>query len=104
MKDGWIEAIRQIASPNYDARPGGVAVTLIVIHSISLPPGQFESGMVEDFFANKLPSGVHPYLDELLEVKVSAHFFVGRSGEITQFVSINNRAWHAGLSTLERTG
>ena len=99
MKDGWIETIRQIASPNHDVRPEGIVVKLIVIHSISLPPGQFESGMVEKFFTNKLPSGAHPYIDELLEVKVSAHFFVGRSGEITQFVSINNRAWHAGLST-----
>ncbi|MDG2302619.1 MAG: 1,6-anhydro-N-acetylmuramyl-L-alanine amidase AmpD [Gammaproteobacteria bacterium] len=99
LKDGWVETIRNIASPNHDVRPEAIIVTLIVIHSISLPPGQFESGMVENFFTNKLPAGAHPYIDELLEVKVSAHFFVGRSGEITQFVSINNRAWHAGLST-----
>ena len=98
IKGGWIEKIRQVASPNCDTRPHGIPITLIVIHSISLPPGQFQSGMVENFFVNKLPSGVHPYFDELLEMKVSAHFFIGRSGELTQFVSINDRAWHAGLS------
>ena len=88
-----------MASPNFDSRPDDIPIRLIVIHSISLPPGQFCSGLIEKFFTNELPSDIHPYLDELLDVKVSAHFLIERSGEVIQFVSINDRAWHAGLSS-----
>ncbi len=93
----WIEAGRR-ASPNFDARADGAAIELVVLHHISLPAGQFDGDAVVDFFENRLHVAHYPQLAELTDVKVSAHFFVRRGGAILQFVSCDDRAWHAGVS------
>ena len=99
---GWCAQAVQQPSPNFDARPDGVDISLIVIHNISLPPGQFGTGMVEDLFTNQLPIDAHPYFKDLEGLKVSAHFFISREGAITQFVSCKDRAWHAGISEFKK--
>lgn len=85
-------------SPNFGARPAGERITLAVVHSISLPPGQYGGDAVERFFTNRLDPDAHPYFDGLRGVQVSAHFFVRRDGRVLQFVSCDERAWHAGVS------
>ncbi len=97
-RDGWWQGARAIASPNVDARPGGVDVSLVVVHSISLPPGQYGGDDVQALFTNRLNIDAHPYFEALRDVKVSAHFFVRRNGDVVQFASCNARAWHAGRS------
>ena len=97
-EDGWLEGIRRAPSPNCDARPDDSDIRLLVIHNISLPPGEFGSGLVEPFFCNRLDTSCHPALEELCGVEVSAHFFIDRAGDVTQFVSVHDRAWHAGES------
>jgi N-acetyl-anhydromuramoyl-L-alanine amidase len=102
---GVIPQFRQVASPNCDERPAGVAIDLIVIHNISLPPGAFGGDAIERLFTNTLDCGSHPYYDKLREVRVSAHFLLRRDGSATQFVACNRRAWHAGESSWRgRTG
>jgi AmpD protein len=99
---GWLlhrPGVRHAPSPNFDTRPRNAAVTLLVLHNISLPPGQFGGTEVVDFFQNCLNYNSHPWLDRLRELKVSAHFFVRRTGEIVQLVSTCQRAWHAGVSS-----
>jgi AmpD protein len=97
-QDGWCaEAVRE-PSPNFDARPEGVALDLLVIHNISLPPGQFGGPYIADLFRNRLDFDAHPYFDQLRSLRVSAHFLIRRDGEVLQFVSANDRAWHAGAS------
>lgn len=88
-----------ICSPNRDARPGGTCPTLVVIHAISLPPGQFGGDAVIRLFTNTLDPVDHPYYATIASLRVSAHFFVGRDGTLLQFVSCNERAWHAGVSS-----
>jgi len=97
-QSGWWRHARRVPSPNFGARPTGEPVTLAVIHSISLPPGQYGGGDVERFFTNRLDHGAHPYYEDLRGVQVSAHFFVRRDGDVLQFVSCDARAWHAGVS------
>ncbi len=97
--DGWILGVRQVPSPNCDNRPDDEEVSLIVIHSISLPPGVFLGDAVERLFTNRLDSSEHPYYATLEGLKVSAHFFVRRTGEVLQFVPLHMRAWHAGVSS-----
>lgn len=97
---GWLNGAKHIPSPNFNARPSN-EVSLLVIHNISLPPGQFATGMVEALFTNTLPIDAHPYFSQLEGLKVSAHFFIERDGEIKQFVSCNDRAWHAGISCFQ---
>lgn len=91
--------ITEILSPNYDYRPFGTIIDLVVIHAISLPPGKFGSGRVQDFFTNVLDFDEHPYFSGLKELKVSAHYFIERSGRIIRFVADKHRAWHAGVSS-----
>ena len=98
LLDGWLDGVPVIKSPNFDARPLGVFPELIVIHAISLPPGKFGTNLVECLFTNKLPDDLDPNINELRGMKVSAHFYIDRSGHITQFVSTICRAWHAGVS------
>lgn len=86
-------------SPNFGARPAGEAVTLAIVHSISLPPGQYGSDAVRRFFTNRLDTREHPYYGRLVGVRVSSHFFVRRDGAVIQFVSCDDRAWHAGPSS-----
>ena len=88
----------QVASPNSDARPEAGPIDTLVIHSISLPPGKFGGGGIEQLFCNKLNPDEHPYYREIQGLKVSAHVLIRRDGQLVQFVSLNGRAWHAGLS------
>ena len=96
---GWASGIRKIASPNCDARPRGTAIELLVIHNISLPPGEFGGAAIAQLFSNTLDMKSHPYYAQLAGLKVSAHFFIRRNGEIIQFVPCGKRAWHAGASS-----
>ncbi len=95
---GWLGGVRHEPSPNSDARPPAV-VDLLVIHNISLPPGEFGSGDVFALFGNRLDAARHPFYREIAGLRVSAHFVVERDGRITQCVSILDRAWHAGVSS-----
>lgn len=95
---GWFSGVNRVASPNFDASPPQTPICLLVIHSISLPPNEFSGRGVEQLFTNTLNPEEHPYYEQLRGVKVSAHFFIRRNGEIIQYVSCNNRAWHAGAS------
>jgi N-acetyl-anhydromuramoyl-L-alanine amidase len=96
--DGWLSGVERIDSPNHDARPADAVITLIVIHAISLPPGQFSGNAVTELFTNRLDPQTHPYFASIAAQRVSAHFFIRRDGDITQFVSCGQRAWHAGAS------
>ncbi len=96
---GWHAAARCIASPNCDARPPDGAITLLVIHNISLPPGEFGGPGVEQLFTNCLNPAAHPYYATIHALRVSAHFFIRRDGELLQFVPCGQRAWHAGASS-----
>ena len=90
--------IIDIPSPNYDDRPSGTAIDLVVIHAISLPPGKFGTGRVIDFFTNSLDPKDDPYFSEIAALKVSSHYFIDRQGQIIRFVADEKRAWHAGIS------
>jgi AmpD protein len=90
---------RQIVSPNFDSRPPGVEADLIVVHGISLPPGEFGGPWIERLFTNTLPPDLHPYFAEIEDLRVSSHLLVARDGEVTQFVKFTDRAWHAGQSS-----
>jgi N-acetyl-anhydromuramoyl-L-alanine amidase len=95
---------RHIDSPNFDARPPGMQPELIVVHGISLPPGEFGGPWIDDLFMNNLDPAGHPYFAEIAGRKVSAHYLVRRSGELVQYVSCNDRAWHAGTSSYQGRG
>jgi len=96
--DGWCDGAQHLPSPNCDARAAGTAIDLLVIHNISLPPGQFGGPYIADLFANRLDCDAHPYFDQLRLLRVFAHFLIRRDGSVLQFVSANDRAWHAGAS------
>jgi len=96
---GLVEGVRYIASPNCDERPPGSAIELLIIHHISLPPGEFGGSGIVEFFTNRLDPEAHPYFASIAEVKVSAHFLVRRDGGLIQFVPCAKRAWHAGDSS-----
>ncbi|MES0372331.1 MAG: 1,6-anhydro-N-acetylmuramyl-L-alanine amidase AmpD [Mariprofundaceae bacterium] len=93
--------MKRLPSPHFNERPDSSAVDLIVLHAISLPPGEFESNHIADFFMGKLDCNQHPDFSGLEGVRVSAHFVVDRKGKIIQFVPISRRAWHAGKSSWE---
>jgi len=97
----YYPSARKISSPNFDDRPANMDISLLVIHSISLPPGQFGTGCVQDFFQNRLDVSAHPYFEGIANLRVSAHCLIERGGEITQFVPFNKRAWHAGVSSFQ---
>lgn len=97
--DGFARGARQVVSPNCDERPPGCATTLLVLHSISLPPGQYGGDAIERLFTNRLDPAAHPAFGEPAALRVSAHFLVRRDGELVQFVPVQRRAWHAGLSS-----
>ncbi|MDF2529688.1 MAG: N-acetyl-anhydromuranmyl-L-alanine amidase [Gammaproteobacteria bacterium] len=98
-KQGWVEGIRHCPSPFFNKRPANCNIDLLVIHNISLPPGQFGGPEIEDFFQGKLDHSKHPYFETIKGMEVSAHFVIKRTGEMIQFVSVNDRAWHAGKSS-----
>lgn len=95
---GLLEGARYIPSPNWDERPPGAAIELLVVHAISLPPGEFGGEGVIELFTNRLDPATHPYYGAIRDLKVSAHFFIRRNGELIQFVPCGKRAWHAGAS------
>lgn len=97
-EQGWAKQALHMPSPNFDERAEGVAIDLLVVHNISLPPGQFGGPYIGDLFLNRLDYEAHPYFDQLRSLRVSAHFLIRRNGQIIQFVSARNRAWHAGVS------
>ena len=92
---------RQVDSPNFDARPAGVQPDLIVVHGISLPPDEYGGPWIDDLFTNQLDPAAHPYFAEIAGRKVSSHYLIRRTGELVQYVSCNDRAWHAGVSVYE---
>jgi AmpD protein len=96
---GVLEGAVQLASPNFDERPEGASITLLVVHNISLPPGEFGGDAVVRLFTNSLDFSAHPYYETLRGMKVSAHFLIRRDGELIQLVPCAGRAWHAGASS-----
>jgi len=101
IESGVVGGALQVPSPNFNGRPENESVSLLVLHNISLPPAQFGGGYVERFFQNQLPVDDHPYFEEIKALQVSAHLFIARDGAVTQFVNLNARAWHAGLSQFD---
>lgn len=101
LANGLMGGVEQIASPNCDARPLGVDADLIVVHGISLPPGEFGGRWIDRLFTNTLPPEFHPYFAEVSSLRVSSHLVVRRDGAITQFVKFTERAWHAGKSSFD---
>ena len=104
VEDGILDAAEWIASPNFGKRPANQTINLLVIHNISLPPDQFGGGHIEKFFLNKLEPDVHPYFKTIHDLQVSAHLLIERTGRVIQFVNLNDRAWHAGLSCFKEQG
>lgn len=102
--NGWLKGIHHTPSPNCDERPDPEDIDLLVIHSISLPPGVFGGDEVEAFFQNRLDCEAHPYFREIANLQVSSHLFIRRDGHAQQFVPLNRRAWHAGLSCFDGRG
>ena len=100
IDQGVLQGVRLLPSPNFNERPEG-EISLLVIHNISLPPGQFGSAFIEQLFTNKLDWDAHPYFQQIRGIEVSAHLLIDRAGEITQFVPFDKRAWHAGQSCFE---
>src|SRR5205814_4022942 len=90
---------RIVDSPNQDERPAGTEISLLVVHAISLPPGEFGGDAIERLFTNRLDAAAHPYFREIAGLKVSSHFLIRRDGELVQFVPVGRRAWHAGVSS-----
>ncbi len=99
--EGWLVPARHLLSPNHNQREADADISLLVIHNISLPPGQFGTGCVQDFFCNQLEISAHTFFSEIEHLKVSAHFLIDRHGDVTQFVPTTARAWHAGVSCFE---
>ena len=100
-KRQWLQGVLRLLSPNCNDRPAGTTIDLLVIHAISLPPGKFGDGYVQQLFCNTLPPRAHPDFVDIADLRVSAHLFIDRSGEVTQFVPFQKRAWHAGSSSFD---
>lgn len=98
LEHGWVMPARHLPSPNYDQRAAG-PVELLVVHNISLPPSQYGGPGIEQLFTNCLDAAEHPYYAGIAHLRVSAHFLIRRTGELVQFVSCDERAWHAGVSS-----
>jgi len=99
LQDHWVVQARHCPSPNYNERPQTDDIGLIVIHNISLPPGQFGGCHIDELFSNCLDPHAHPYFTEIAGLKVSSHFLIRRDGELVQYVPCDRRAWHAGQSS-----
>ncbi len=95
---GWLKDIRRVPSPNCDERPAGTDISLIVVHGISVPPGEYGGPWIDQMFTNRLDPTVHPHFIEIKEQRVSAHVLIRRDGELVQYVAFPARAWHAGPS------
>lgn len=98
---GLLERVRYLPSAHCDDRPSDASIDLIVVHGISLPEGEFGSGMIEKFFCGQLDVSYHPFFETIAALTVSAHLLIDRLGNVTQFVPFHKRAWHAGVSCFE---
>jgi len=96
---GWLDRVERVPSPNFDARPPGCEPSLIVVHGISLPPGEFGGPWIDRLFTNSLPADAHAYFAEIAHLRVSAHALIRRDGALRQYVPFTARAWHAGESS-----
>ncbi|WP_435382725.1 1,6-anhydro-N-acetylmuramyl-L-alanine amidase AmpD [Crenobacter oryzisoli] len=96
--DGRLVGVTQCVSPNCDARPGGEPPTLLVVHNISLPPFEYGGDAIERLFTNRIDPSASPFFASIAQLRVSSHFLIRRDGELMQFVSVFDRAWHAGVS------
>ncbi|MGH1595212.1 1,6-anhydro-N-acetylmuramyl-L-alanine amidase AmpD [Yersinia proxima] len=99
LDNGWISGVKRVVSPHCDQRPEGEAPSLLVIHNISLPPGEFGGSYIDQLFTGTLNADEHPYFADIVHLRVSAHCLIRRDGEIIQYVPFDKRAWHAGVST-----
>ena len=100
LENGWLLGARQLLSPHQNERPNG-EVSLLVVHGISLPPGEFGGPWIDDLFLGRLDPQAHPYFAEIANLQVSAHCLIRRDGEVVQYVSFDARAWHAGVSSFD---
>jgi len=98
LKDGWLSDVKHVPSPHYDERPEEEQPSLLVVHNISLPPGQFGGPFIDALFTGTLDPQAHPYFAGIAHLRVSAHCLIRRDGEIIQYVPFDKRAWHAGVS------
>jgi AmpD protein len=98
---GLLEQARQLPSPNVDTRPEGLLPDLIIVHGISLPPGEYGGSWIDQLFTNSLPPDAHPYFKQIEGLKVSTHILIRRDGELVQYVPFQLRAWHAGVSNYQ---
>ncbi|QKJ85856.1 N-acetylmuramoyl-L-alanine amidase [Paramixta manurensis] len=98
LQEGWIVGARRVISPHFNFRPEGEAPSLLVIHNISLPPGEFGGPWIDALFTGTLDPDHHPFFAEIWQLRVSAHCLIRRDGEIVQYVPFDRRAWHAGIS------
>jgi len=98
VQSGWLEGVDRVPSPNHDARPQGAPLDLVVVHAISLPPGEFGGPWIDHLFTNTLDPQAHPYFQEIAGFEVSAHLLIRRDGQVIQYVPFDRRAWHAGAS------
>jgi N-acetyl-anhydromuramoyl-L-alanine amidase len=99
IQNHWLSPATHIQSPNYDERPNPEDISLVVIHCISLPPGEFGTPCISQLFCNGLNPEEHPYFQEIYQLKVSSHLLIRRDGELVQYVPFDKRAWHAGQSS-----
>ena len=100
-KTGWISGVQHCFSPNYDDRPENTEIDLLVIHGISLPPGQYGGDYIDQLFTNVLNPEEHPYFQDISDLRVSTHLLIRRTGEVVQYVPLSKRAWHAGVSEFQ---
>lgn len=98
---GWLIGVGRVPSPNFNQRPAGAAVSLLIVHNISLPPGEFGGPYIRQLFTNCLDPRAHPYFMGIVDNRVSAHLVIDRTGAVTQFVNFDERAWHAGESCFD---
>lgn len=101
LTDGWIDEVTRVPSPYFDDRPEDESPSLLVVHNISLPPGEFGGPYIDRLFTGSLDANEHPYFAEIHHLRVSAHCLIRRDGQIIQYVPFNKRAWHAGVSVFE---
>ncbi|MRT24028.1 1,6-anhydro-N-acetylmuramyl-L-alanine amidase AmpD [Enterobacteriaceae bacterium RIT697] len=101
LEEGWITSARKVPSPHFNQRPNDEVPSLLVIHNISLPPGEFGGPWIDRLFTGTLPADAHPYFADIAHLRVAAHCLICRDGELVQYVSFDQRAWHAGVSQFE---
>jgi N-acetyl-anhydromuramoyl-L-alanine amidase len=101
LEDGWITSARKVPSPHFNQRPENEVPSVLIIHNISLPPGEFGGPWIDRLFTGTLPADAHPYFADIAHLRVAAHCLIRRDGELVQYVSFDQRAWHAGASQFE---